>query len=445
MIEFNKGIKVFSELFVGIQKSSRGVIPLGFATPYEDNAAGRKRQETVRNWLGYNRAKIDDNQIKIIKNTPREGFKITDEVKRVYWGGGNVVWRVEDPDGFELEIQSQNLMAIIQIAGVQKNGLIPGKCLWGRDAGSNILLHEESEEFKTAILAAETIKKPNALSKNALVIGNSYNLPNGAVGRYLGKWWIAGSEKQKSTETTGYYRGDNRTFITTQDLDDKQFAELRYSINEVKSFGQFYAVQFGDNTVFYKSVNLVQLVKENPITEAAAEKIIKSNTKTFAAAGEANSARTILGVSKTEFKKPKFVYEEVHSNFLTDLFKKLGKFEWTYRKSFIDHFTAYEKVVAYLDSDGSMYCTSRVIQDRGDVGVYAFCSDIREDGTIHIIDSWYMRQRYYGNSAPNQLGHFTLKKFELKTEDAQRAKLTSAMQQGKIRILTVIDGENDTE
>ena len=185
----NKGMKVFSQLYVGLSGT------LGFATPYEDNAAFRKRKATVDSWccgsvLENGRYVPKPGKTEIIDNIPREGFKITDDVKRVYWGGGNIVWRVLDPYGFELEIQSANLLAIINTAGLKAGGEIPGKCLWGRDGKDNILLHESSQEYQTAILAAETIKKPKTVGSNDRMVGHKYLLMDGSQGIYLGKFWV---------------------------------------------------------------------------------------------------------------------------------------------------------------------------------------------------------------------------------------------------------------
>jgi hypothetical protein len=186
-------MKVFSQLYVGMHTVLTG-IPLGFATPYEENAAGRKRQETVNKWLGeysydyLNSVRVKNKvNTKIIENTPAPGFKITDDVKRVYWGGGNVVWRVEDPRGFELEIQSNNLMAMIQSCGIEEGGLIPGNCVWGRSGGDNILLHETSDEYKDAVKAAETLKAPKQVGKASRQIGALYRRVDGSLGIYLGK------------------------------------------------------------------------------------------------------------------------------------------------------------------------------------------------------------------------------------------------------------------
>jgi len=186
MTEVNRKMKVFSQLYVGVKTQGRGTEKLGFATPYEDNAQGRKRQETVDTWCrGYDRKTPDT---KIVENVPRTGFKITDDVKRVYWGGGNVVFRVYDPYGYELEIQSQNLMALLLVCGIQPGGEIPGRCLWGRDGSTNILLHESSEEFKNAILAAESLKKPKTGKGEE---GLEYLLLDGTSAYYVGKRWVS--------------------------------------------------------------------------------------------------------------------------------------------------------------------------------------------------------------------------------------------------------------
>lgn len=206
--ELNKGMKVFSQLYVGLKSQGEIKVDLGFATPYEDNAAFRKRKETVDNWVGKYQYRVGPDGLyernergllvvemieprhKIVDNQPRSGFRITDDVKRIYWGGGNVVWRVEDPAGFELEIQSQNLMAIIQTAGINEGGIIPGNCLWGRDGKDNILLHEKSDEYKNAILAAETLKSPKKAAASDRIVGSTYLLQDGSQAVYLGKFFV---------------------------------------------------------------------------------------------------------------------------------------------------------------------------------------------------------------------------------------------------------------
>ena len=209
--ERNTTMKVFSQLYVGVRKAASGT-PLGFATPFEDNTAGRKRQETVRNWVGGT-----EPDIAYKNNVPAPGFKITDDVKRVYWGGGNVVWRVEDPRGFELEIQSNNLMAIIQSCGIQEGGLIPGNCVWGRSGGDNILLHETSDEYKDAVKAAETLKAPKQVGKAKRKVGALYRCANGSLGIYLGKVHVTVIDYSNESQDTGCVTltGGQRIVVST--------------------------------------------------------------------------------------------------------------------------------------------------------------------------------------------------------------------------------------
>lgn len=155
---------------------------LGFATPHEDNAAGRKRQETVDSWAGAGQPVI------MIDNVPRSGFKITDDIKRTYWGGGNVVFRVLDPIGIELEIQSQNLMMLIREAGIDAGGEIRGKCLWGRDGAHNILLHETSEDYKNATTSYE--KHVKVIPTKDLIVGGVYKTKAGNEYTYFGRFFV---------------------------------------------------------------------------------------------------------------------------------------------------------------------------------------------------------------------------------------------------------------
>jgi hypothetical protein len=260
-------MKVFSRLYVGLQAPRDGV-PLGFATPYEENAAGRKRQETVNNWASPFIAKdgkyVREEPItKIIENDPAPGFKITDDVKRVYWGGGNVVWRVEDPRGFELEIQSNNLMAIIQSAGVNEGGLIPGQCVWGRSGGDNILLHETSDEYKDAVKAAETLKAPKQVGKASRRVGGLYRCVDGSIGIFMGKLHVT---RLQYPSVPDDYRDNNvRPWIQ---IGDRKIvvSETQFEINPSVEFEGVLEAEQGDGESAKPGVNL-KLYKKAPLVD----------------------------------------------------------------------------------------------------------------------------------------------------------------------------------
>lgn len=289
----NKGMKVFSQLFVGMRKQSDGEPFLGFATPFETNSAFEKRKSTILDWCGRWEYKLsedgstylrdDRGQLVTIRaeplttilgNTPREGFKITDDVKRVYWGGGNVVWRVYDPAGFELEIQSQNLMALIQCAGVSEGGLIPGKCIWGRDGKNNILLHETSEEYASAILAAENLKKPKNVAAADLQIGGTYLLQDASEGIYLGKVWAVCETTEYDSDTAAVLSG-NSAFTAAQHRKRLGAPELY----EAVATG---SIEVGCPIRLYKKAPLVRLIWAGKLSSEERDKIISTSLYSYA-------------------------------------------------------------------------------------------------------------------------------------------------------------------
>jgi len=192
-------IIVSKQIYIGFQKRHEGEswntpkkdckeVLLGFATYYEENAKFEKRKETIDSWAsGRYWQKIDALPSKIIDNDLLGGFQIAREVRRdASWGGGNVVWRIEDPRGFELEISSANMAAIMDCSTIV-NGEIQGKCKWGWNTtgGSKVvLLPEHSEPYQQAI---EDTKRHNSnVSIKEVSLGDQVELKNGTVGTYLG-------------------------------------------------------------------------------------------------------------------------------------------------------------------------------------------------------------------------------------------------------------------
>lgn len=211
-VVYNTALKIYSKLYVGCKPRGKNKVPLGFATPYEENAAGLKRQATVQGWVGHSTYDCETRKqvefapdLRVVDNVARAGFKITDDVKRVYWGGGNVVWRLEDPLGWEIEIQSSNLMALIQVVGISAGGVIDGECIIARDGAHNVLLPVSSQEYKDAIKAAEGAKAPGKIPMKDRIIGRTYRLQDGTYGTYLGKHWVSSQDYGND----GYHTASN--------------------------------------------------------------------------------------------------------------------------------------------------------------------------------------------------------------------------------------------
>lgn len=326
MSEVNHKMKVFSRLYVGFRKKELDEeVPLAFATPYEDNQAFRKRQETVDRWAkGYGNKKP---RIEIVENTPRPGFKITDDVKRRYWGGGNVVFRVFDPYGFELEIQSQNLMMILLSSGVLPSGIIPGNCLWGRDGANNVLIHESSEEYKSALLAAETLKKPSHINPKTNS-GATYILQDGSTGIFLGKFWVAALRYLEREERIAL------GIVPTAQAQQLDPVEL------------YDAVKIDKRIVFYKKAPFIKHVADNFLFDIEAARIVETTEeKQFASTSKKGY------VAYVSQQKPKALKFSTIKWTQAEFNKRLQYFNSSQFHDAAHFFYHYNKVIGVINND----------------------------------------------------------------------------------------------
>lgn len=220
---------IADKLYVTVQfredaRSEDGL--LGFASPYTQDSAFEKRKRTQDSWaygygatvtieddenirleLGAN-SKVDATSAfiggwhpRIIRNEPVEGFEIAKSVRRYGWSGsGNVVWRITDPRGFDLEISSDNFASIISCVDMER-GRIKGKCVWGREGAKNILLPEASEPYQEAI--ARTKKVNSKVSLKDVKVGYLVDVlttkvkDDETVSAYYGKMYFLSSDENE--------------------------------------------------------------------------------------------------------------------------------------------------------------------------------------------------------------------------------------------------------
>ena len=233
-----EAIKIFSKVYVAHRKQHQDAEdpPLAFLTPYEENAAGRKRIESADKWArGYFYSE-EAIETKILDNESIDGFEICREVKRTYWGGGNVVWRIFDPRGFELEISSANLAKILTFATIEA-GVIKSKCIWGRLGAKNILIPEGCPDYQNVKTHAEELNNRKIMATRTikpsdLVIGQSIILHNDEEGEYLGKWFILTDSKYSSYKEAGMKVADN---VVPRHI--VQVEKEYYAIAELKVIG----------------------------------------------------------------------------------------------------------------------------------------------------------------------------------------------------------------
>ena len=216
---------------------------LGFASPYTKDAPFLKRKATQDHWAYSGSVKVnidpEDDSIScegqavhvygdsaspkfdigvlftskcypiIIDNELVEGFEIAKSVRRYGWGGGgNVVWRIADPRGFELEISSDNFARVIDCATLV-NGVIQGKCLWGRDGSKNVLLPEASDVYQAAVKRTQQIN--TNISLTDVQVGDMVELLSKTgketLGQYLGKYYfLLATELEDDDGSSRYYR-----------------------------------------------------------------------------------------------------------------------------------------------------------------------------------------------------------------------------------------------
>ena len=138
-----RDIKFHDQYYVGFQKNryskDEAFRMLGFATPNTGDSAFKKRKETVDRWAEKDLKPMD------FENKPTHGFKIVDTASR--YSTSNKFFRVEDPRGFELEIDVSNMLDLIEHHTIVQ-GAIMEPLLWARFGGNNYLISSNSEEYK---------------------------------------------------------------------------------------------------------------------------------------------------------------------------------------------------------------------------------------------------------------------------------------------------------
>jgi len=176
----NHNIKIPEKHYVTFQGRQKNV-PIGFLTPFGTDSGAKKRMATADNWAGgWGRNKTDIDS-KTVDNVLMSGFKVAHSVSR--YSTSNVVWRILDPRGFELEISSPNMSDLIGITTIEQ-GEIQDRCIWSRQGANNVLLTENDPVYLQAIENSKRIEKK--ISLRDVKIGNTIVLLNGMVGQYMG-------------------------------------------------------------------------------------------------------------------------------------------------------------------------------------------------------------------------------------------------------------------
>ena len=333
-------IKIPDTHYVGIDltRTDQGKsAPLAFLTPGGTDAAAQKRQATVNHWCGKdggthkwvnegdaaqfeidnpdaefqrdnpngrNKLYITPNKegksYKILNNVDNEpllGFRITKSVGRYgSWNGGNKVVRIEDPRGFELEINVDNLVKLMSMSTFTK-GVCDTECVWGREGSTNVLLPVNSDIYEEAVKATKRFKAEN-IPLRQVKIGDivelkAEHLPDDErVGVYCGLYRMIVQDAVPHEIVTG-----RSAFSRQQNDDDGRIRRLfdvykRYIIKvggtyhayaaikvaAITGHEEFERVELAGKTISNHSGYLNQILVATPkaVTEDALEMITKS-------------------------------------------------------------------------------------------------------------------------------------------------------------------------
>jgi hypothetical protein len=256
-------IKIPDQFYVGLkqQHKAESSLPLGFATPHEPGTkAYEKRKETVDRWANFNTRGTTPDSINpvIINNTPVAGFKIAESVRRVYWGGGNVVWRIVDPRGFELEISSSNFAKIIDCTTIE-NGEIKMECVWGRDKAQNVLLPINSEPYEQAIVNTKRVKTRVPIKD--INIGDIILLHSGLECEYVGAYNLVSTDEKSGRMSTTDLCNVKRKFCIKRIVDPTNV----WNYNNIKKGDPVF--EFYSDLSVSEIITKIQTPKQPPLKE----------------------------------------------------------------------------------------------------------------------------------------------------------------------------------
>lgn len=186
----NNNLKIYSKMWAVKRLENKSTIPLAYMCHLGDSPSQEsKRKDTGRSWAKRKYSIEYETDEVEFDNAPIRGFIITDDIKRTYWGGGNVKWRIEDPRGFEVEISSENLMSIIRSCEILECKIL-GEFVWAREGGQNILIPVDSDEYKNSQQKAESAVKTKV--EPMTVYYDGY----GNMKAYLGKVYAFGERNK---------------------------------------------------------------------------------------------------------------------------------------------------------------------------------------------------------------------------------------------------------
>jgi hypothetical protein len=365
----NLDIKLFEKVYVGFQKrNTESGSPLGFLTPWGEDAAARGRMATVDKWSASSKL-----QSVVLDNIPVSGFRVSDSARRNGWNGGNTVIQIEDPRGFELQITVDNMIQIMS-GNLILDGEIKVPCVWGRDGKDNILLPTNSEPYMNAIENTERLKQ--TFSMRSVKLGNKIELKDGRVGIYYGAYHQV-IRKHYSDNVKGV-----RQFEKVG-IDENKVHLVHITENKA-------ITDFNPNLEVLKTVKVSRQIDATTITLEEAERHVNEHLT------DRNTYRSCIGYTSTPTLEYKIVIEPTTSDILRE--RQGLKNSWSTGKTIF--------IAKSVPDDLSLLCDGSVLIDmtkpnRYVPGMGYLTNDDRVYGRLIDMDSFMTGDFEILQAAPN--------------------------------------------
>ena len=135
-----------------------------------------------------------------VENKPISGFKLSQVRKRSseWFGSGRHVWRIEHPLGFEFEISSENLFALIENCTIE-DGEIKEKCVIAFSGAYMSLISVNSQLYRQTFINEARLNA--SVKESELELGQRIVLKDGTEGIYLGRYKCISSNSHYGFDT----------------------------------------------------------------------------------------------------------------------------------------------------------------------------------------------------------------------------------------------------
>lgn len=167
-------LNISKQVYVGWDTLPKTGLPTAHIIPYGDSLNEKKKLQSFTQ---------DNSYIYEHDNRPLPGFTLAGITNN--YVSPVQSWKIIDPRGFIVIINSQNMFDILSVTGITE-GLIQEKCVWARnDSETNMrLIPISSEDYINAVENTDLIN--NRISMDQVNIGDVVLLQNGMEGVYRG-------------------------------------------------------------------------------------------------------------------------------------------------------------------------------------------------------------------------------------------------------------------